>query len=254
MPEPDSHNSENATPMLSRAWGWLKSLSTTAKYLFLLVSLETLTWTPAFWGDSKAAQGGTGWDDLIVAVTLLSAVLAISRKRAVTVAGFALAIAAFATAWVSEVWPTAALCVSGDALMAVFFGFIASMILHDVWTTRGVTSDTILGAVCGYLMVGATWAFCYSLTEMAVPGSFQLTTTAEGVSAKDILCHSDYPLFMYYSFVTLCSLGYGEMLPVKPAARMLACAEAIVGQFYMAVFVARLIAQHLTQTRDETQG
>lgn len=228
-------------------WQWLRSLSSTAKYLVLLISLETLTWTPAFWGDSAQPRSGIDLEDLIVVATLLSAVLAVSRRRAVTIVTLKLAVLALATTWVSEAMPSKGMCIASDLLMATFFGFTAVMILNDIWTTRGVTSDTILGSVCGYLLLGATWAFFYSLVELLVPGSFHLGAAAPGVNAEELVRRRDYPLLMYYSFVTLCSLGYGEMVPVKPAARMMACAESIVGQFYMAVFVARLIALQMAQ-------
>ena len=238
----------------ARAWQWLRSLSSTAKYLVLFVSLETLTWTPAFWGEGVQSRAGITWEDSIVAATLISAILAVSRRRIVTIVALKLAVLALASTWISEVVTTKAMYIASDVCMAIFFGFTACMILHDIWTTRGVTSDTILGSVCGYLLIGATWAFFYSLTELLEPGSFQLGATAQGISAEELVRRRDYPLLMYYSFVTLCSLGYGEMVPIKPAARMVACAEAIVGQFYMAIFVARLIALNLTQMRGKDSG
>ena len=71
--------------------------------------------------------------------------------------------------------------------------------------------------------------------------------------AQDALRQRDYPMLMYYSFATLTSVGYGDIVAAKPAARMLSWWEAAVGQFYMAVLVARLVALHLQQRVEESK-
>ncbi len=228
---------------------WFGSLNNTAKYTVLLISLLTLTWTPVFYGSSLNLDRSISWDDLIVVLTLFLGVAAVNRKRKVVFTSASLALMALVATLSAAVFSCEALGILSDMCMAVFFGFTAGMILHDIWTTQGVTSDTIVGSLCAYLLIGATWAFFYSLTETFIPGSFHLAVAAQGAGDSGLIHSQNYPLFIYYSFVTLCSLGYGEMVPLKPAARMLATGEVIVGQFYMAVFVARLIALYLNRDK-----
>ena len=240
------------TKNIKSLFQWFSNLSVTAKYLFLLISLETLTWTPAFYTDYyEQHHGQISWDDLIVIVTLFSAILAVSRRRSVTVSGAILAVLALGITWGAELYDIKALSVASDSFMAIFFGFVACMILYDLLTTKGVTSDTIIGSICAYMLIGATWTFFYSLTELLVPDSFTLAVSGQEISSEALIHSRNYPLFMYYSFVTLCSLGYGEMIPIKPAARMLATGESIIGQFYMAVFVARLISMYITAASEK---
>lgn len=241
--------SEKPVSAVKCLWTWLGSLTSSARYLILLVSLETLTWTPMFYTEGSELKGALSWDDLIVVVTLLSGVFAISKRKVVAIASLKLAALALGTMWASELYCTRTTCMASDACLALFLGFVACMILHDIWTARMVTADTLVGAVCAYMLIGATWASAYSFVELLVPGSFVLTVTGETISAKPAAHIHNYPLLMYYSFVTLCSLGYGDVVPVKAAARMVATTEAITGHFYMAVFVARMISLHLVHAR-----
>ena len=101
--------------------------------------------------------------------------------------------------------------------------------------------------MCVYVLIGATWGFAYTLTELLLPGSFEVTASGRVVD-QALLTTRHYPLFMYYSFVTLTSVGYGDIIPARPAARLLASWEAICGQFYMAILVARLVSVHVART------
>lgn len=226
---------------------WFASLNSTAKYTVLLISLLTLTWTPAFYGNNSGKN--ISWNCLIIVLTLLAGILAVSKKKRVVLVGSCLAVLTLAIIWSATFFNHEALNIAGDICMAFFFAFTASMILFDIWTTQGVTSDTIVGSLCAYLLIGATWAFLYLLTETFIPGSFHFTALKQGQEIGNIIHTQNYPLFMYYSFVTLCSLGYGEIIPIKSAGRMLATGEVIIGQFYMAVFVAKLISSYLNQAR-----
>lgn len=226
-----------------------KAWKTSVKYLVFLTSLETLTWTSSFYGNDVSLSGKIDWTDLLVITTLISGLFAANPKKTIKIISICFAALTVTIVWVTELVGGMGLKIASDACLAVFFGFVACMIFYDIWTTSGVTFDTIIGSVCVYVLIGATWAFFYSLTELFVPNSFQLTTAADAISAENLIHSRNYPLLMYYSFVTLCSLGFGDMLPITPAARMLSTGEAILGQFYMAIFVARLIARYVPQKR-----
>jgi hypothetical protein len=91
----------------------------------------------------------------------------------------------------------------------------------------------------GYLFVGLGWAVCYALIERFQPQSFKLSDSlVELGDRSQTLPH----LLTYYSFVTLTTVGYGDVTPISPAARTLAWMEAITGQFYLGVIVAGLVS------------
>ena len=102
--------------------------------------------------------------------------------------------------------------------------------------------NRLLGAVCVYLLLGALWSTLYSSLHQVSPESFSGAVSTEAGAGQ----------WVYYSFVTLTTLGYGDILPVSPAARALAYAEAIIGVFYMAVLVAMLVSAYAADRQKDT--
>jgi hypothetical protein len=128
-------------------------------------------------------------------------------------------------------------------LAACFFGFALYGILRAIFVKQ-VTSDAIFGAVCGYLLLGIIWSLLYYAVETASPGSFNLPSPSQAdVSAQRL----DRGALSYYSFITLATVGYGDVTPATPLARTLAWIEAVAGQFYLAVLVAGLVGFKVTQ-------
>ena len=124
----------------------------------------------------------------------------------------------------------------------IFFSYIAAVILSDVFRNSSeVSGDTICGALAAYLLIGIVWAFGYALLDQLVPGSIEGIRT-ERSSGR-------YDGYLGYSFVTLTTLGYGNVVPGNAKADALAVAEAIVGQVYLTVLVARLVALNLINSR-----
>jgi len=126
----------------------------------------------------------------------------------------------------------------------VFLGFVAVMILRAIFTRGSISLDSIFGAICAYLLLGMAWGSLYSAIEVLQPGSFQ----AAGKMA-DALGSTEArgPVLVYYSFITMTTVGYGDITPVSPPARTLAWLEAMMGQFYIAVLVAFLVGIRLSQ-------
>ena len=117
--------------------------------------------------------------------------------------------------------------------------------LRLVAVGNDISPNRIIGAICIYLMLGAMWSIAYAVVEFVQPGSFRGLT--ELVSA------TWNPDWIYYSFVTLTTLGYGDITPITHTARSLTLAEAIVGQFYIAVLVAGLVAAYISAKRDSSE-
>lgn len=175
---------------------------------------------------------------LVMAVVLGAAFLAVGSNR---LAGFGLLIAIAAMA-VSEVSQSAVALSVELALRMVFIGYVALHITRDILRLGDdVTLDTIAGAACVYMLLGVFWASAYALLEHLRPGSFY-------IPADWILPGNQVgPALVFFSYVTLTTLGYGDLRPLGPAAGGMAVAEAIVGQLFLAITIARLVGQHLSR-------
>ncbi len=130
--------------------------------------------------------------------------------------------------------------VSGKIVQMVAGGpftlYVLIAVARHVYRQRSVTADHLFGAACVYLLLGLTWASAFALCELIHPGSF----TSGGVPIEDI---KPAPL-LYFSYVTLTTLGYGDITPASSPARSLAVMEAVAGVFYLTVLVARMVSQY----------
>ena len=129
-----------------------------------------------------------------------------------------------------------------------FIVFLGTVIAYEIIREDRVGIDTVLGGVTIYMLMGMGWAFAYSAVEHLSPGSFSTEVPLQDLRPTfDFL----FPELLYFSFVTLTTLGYGDIAPIHPAARVLAIFEAIVGQLYVAVAIAALVGLLLTQLRPD---
>jgi len=126
----------------------------------------------------------------------------------------------------------------------VFMSFVVATLIRAVIMARAVSWDTISAALVGYLIIGVIWAQAYCVLELTQPGSFKVTDT--NLDELDDVTQRQVTL-EYFSFATLTTLGYGDIVPISRPARSLACVEAICGQFYLAVLVAGLIGMRGTR-------
>jgi hypothetical protein len=115
--------------------------------------------------------------------------------------------------------------------------YTATIILFYLFREDTITGDMIMGAICAYFLMGLVWSFAYSTLEFFQPGSFQMPQGAVNQAT-----------FTYYSYVTLTTLGYGEITPISAPARSFAILEAMMGQLYLAVLIARLVGIHIAQS------
>ena len=150
-------------------------------------------------------------------------------------------------------YPEVLAIVVARSLGAFFVAVVGGFMLRKMWQLRHVTLDSIGGGLAVYLLLGVGWTHLYALVETLDPGSF-ITRPLDG-SAHGLTEYTSgtYPQLFFFSFVTLTTLGYGDILPVSSAAKGLAIAEAIVGPVFLAILMARLVGLYVAQETREAE-
>ena len=136
----------------------------------------------------------------------------------------------------------------GVLILLCTIGFLV-IVLWEVYREGPVTAHRIQGAVAGYLLLSMIFAIAYQLVETIQPGSFQMSSVQDQVRAEFVMDRS----FYYFSVVTLTTTGYGDILALSNPARTLVMMEALIGQLYTAILIARLVSLHV-ETKREKKG
>jgi hypothetical protein len=175
--------------------------------------------------------------DVLLSLILLSGIAAVSdnRRQCVTVAvAAAAAILIRATAWLFPLDRIAGLL---DLTALLSLAILGAVVGIKVFGTGRATFDRILGAVALYILVGVVWAEACQLVNTHIPAAYM--GIAHGSPSFD------RATWLYFSFVTLTTVGYGDITPVAHIARSLAILEALIGQLYPAIVLARLVSLHV---------
>jgi hypothetical protein len=174
--------------------------------------------------------------NLAFTALLIVGTFTVGKSRGMRFGMMLLAVVALLVRWVAYVAPSDILAIGREASTLVLFLLYALVVAARVYRPGGpVTHYHIQGAIAVLLLLGMVWACAYELLYLFQPGAFN------GVNANT----SGAPVWIYYSFVTLTTMGYGDITPVHPIARSLAISEALAGQLYIAVTLARLMALHM---------
>lgn len=169
---------------------------------------------------------------------LVVAVYALSQKIRNIVIGALLAIPMLISIWANYFVRIDEIFLIGRICGIFFIAFTIFHVLRHIFRVQEVTRDTIAGAAAVYLLFALMWAFIYDVVELLQPDSF-------AISATQMLMPRN--IFIYYSFVTITTLGYGDIIPVTYIATSLAALEAIAGQLYLVVLVAWLVGMYVSR-------
>jgi hypothetical protein len=220
------------------------------RFTVLLATLVGLLMlTPAALDVLEQVRPGTGPVAVFVlsACFLLAAVHAVGGRRGALV--FALGLVTpvlLLDAAAVFLWP-GQLPLVRHATRLAFVAFIIGALLRHLFRARLVTFDTISASLCVYLLLGLLWASAFTMMDTASPGSI-VETVRPGGGVYAGSPDEERPLRMlYFSFATLSSVGYGDIVPATAFARMCAVMEAIMGQGYLLVMVSRLVGIHVSQ-------
>ncbi len=175
--------------------------------------------------------------DMLLTIIFIAAIHAISQKRKHIFISLALAVPMFGGIWSYHWFANANILAAGEICGILFVGFTINCLIRFIFNEKEVTKDVIYAAVVVYLLMAITWAFAYLILEYFYRGSFSYPAGQT----------PDYFHFLYFSCVTITTLGYGDVLPLTQEAGSLAILEAITGQMYLVIVVAWLVGMHVSR-------
>ncbi len=199
----------------------------------LLVALGLLFFSFPF---VEEVKGGNLIVSILFSLVLLSAVLAVAERKSVLIFAIILAIPAIGGRWINHLQPN--LVPPSVFLSAglILVGFVVANLLRFVLRAPSVNVEVLCASIAAYLMLGLMWTMAYWLVDQLTPGgafSFNTNTGKQSMNGFNAF---------YFSFITLSTVGYGDITPLSRIARWLAALEAMTGLLYMTVLIARLVS------------
>lgn len=179
---------------------------------------------------------------LFLSLVILSGVFAAGARRAFLVPTVALSIPALLIGWLQ---------LTDGLLLTARYGCLAGVLvltlgslLRHMMQTRHVNADLVYASLCGYFLLGFLWASLFILVELSDAGAFRPSLFADGPARH-------FESALYFSLVTLSTLGYGDIIPESTGARLLAASAALTGQVYLAIVIARVVGLHISAQSDD---
>jgi hypothetical protein len=231
----------------SRLSGYIEG-SRAGQFGLLFIFLMAMFIVPQLLPD----EGRFRWQmPLFFSLIMLSALNTVSeRPRQFWIAAFLLVLG-LVPEWLhafgvenTETW--------GKILIAIFLGYISVLILRMVVRAETVDVEVIFAALCVYLILALIWGVAYQVVETFNPGSFVIPAALiEGAANPEQAISG---ALNYFSFVTITTLGYGDVQPVAPLARSFAITEALIGQIFLVTLIARLVAMETATRRQDVRA
>ncbi len=203
--------------------------------LLLLISLIVFLLLSAFVKEHRVLGEGVLLVSMYVA--LIASTLELSQKKNWLLPGAILAGISMSIMLIHVFYPVRAIMIVNWFCLAAFLGFVSAALFSYLGLGGSVTSGRLYGLVSLYILLGVFYYAIFNMIETIRPYSFLETGS---VASKEVSRHS----LLYLSLITLTTLGYGDIVPATPAARMFAALEAMTGVLYIAITVARLVSAY----------
>jgi hypothetical protein len=227
----------NFRSLLVRFWRSDRGLS--AFLTLLILSVLVLPQLIFVWGFGEIL------DDIAFSLLLIGGIAAASeRTRNMVVVSVVIGIAIILH-WATRSLSSTPLLEWQALFFSLSFGMLTLIVLGQVFRDGPVTLHRIEGAIAAYLLLGVTWAGAYKLVALHFPDAFT-GFIGTGKVAMDS--------WLYFSYATLSTVGYGDIVAHHPVARSLAVMEALVGQLYPAILIARLVSQEAQDRSNHHKG
>jgi len=181
-------------------------------------------------------------DQALFSAVLIAAVVSVRRQRGQLIAAAAGALVAVGLGWAALVTGDDTIVLAWLLLTVLFLGFVIVSLLGVVFRTRRVVTDTVLGAICIYFLIGYAWGHGFAIIELRRPASFGGLDEAVEPGRLHAL--------IYYSLGTLTTLSAGDIVPLTPPVRTLSVIEAATGQLYLTVLIARLVGLQIAESSE----
>jgi len=209
------------------------------KFIYLLVSILLLLLIHPFFERLVVARILL---QILDSAILVTAIYTVSQNRRLFIVGILLLLPAIIGGWSMYFTESLMPELVGRSFSALFLAFVTIVMMSNVFREQEVTLDTISGALCVYLLIGLTWTFVYSVLEFLEPGSFAVNTNASVSPRGDRY----YEISLFLRHVN--DLGLWGHYPIDSARQGLSYVEAIVGQIFVAVLIARLVGLHIVHS------
>jgi len=180
--------------------------------------------------------------DIFLTAVLVSGIYAVSphkRQRLITAS---IAVPLLVAVWFYRLVQIDILEYVGQGFLLLFLAYSIACILSFIFRAPKVTPNVVYAAIAVYLFLGLLWSDLYMILETLQQGSFRFLEGQTNATMND---------FSYFSFVTLTTLGYGDITPLTPKAKAFAMLEAVIGQLYLVVLVARLVGLQVAHSTKE---
>ena len=176
--------------------------------------------------------------DICMTIVFIVAMYSIVRSNKHLAISALLGLPMVTSIWLGYFIKSATILVIGELFGMMFIGFAVFELIRFILASEDVTSEVLFAAVIIYLLMALMWSFAYGALEAITPGSFSMQES--GINVGQFV-------FLYYSFVTITTLGYGDITPATHQAGALSILEAIVGQIYLVVLVAFLVGMYVSR-------
>ena len=186
--------------------------------------------------------------DLINGTVMVAGVLSAITKRVHILMLTGIAFLAIAARFIDPFVDTTLTALIAEIMSFLFLLSVFAIILKDIFRTSIVSTDTLVGSICGYLILSTIFASVYAFLVILHPDSFLINTglAADQTALGELSSH--YGMTNYFSIITLTTVGFGDIVPQNTYARTVVSVEAISGQIYMTVIVARLVGLHISRS------
>lgn len=192
---------------------------------------------------------------ILATLVLLAGMLAVMRDKAFRALVGTFLLIGLPTRWSAHFFGDQfpLLIPLSHATVGIFFLVLEYFIIFRVITHQEITKQTVIGAICGYMMIGVIFTYFFALLTYLNPASLSIGGRSFAEERAASIEHHNSEV-IYFSFITLTTVGYGDIVPAGPFARSLAVIEALAGQLYLAAFVARFVGllSSPSQTHRET--
>lgn len=215
-------------------------------FLYLLASMISLMLVTSTLGHFEAWLAHLIWELMIMA-TLIIGVWSLAHDRKWFRTGIALSFTIMLLVIIAESTKINWLVYLIVLCWYLFFLMAFVFTVKAVIRTREIDANSIVGAICIFMMAAYLWAMTYSVILMFEPAAFKGVEIGPSVAER-------FSQMSYFSFVTITTLGFGDISPVLPLAQSLVVLEAMFGQFFIAIFVAGMVAIHVSNKMNARQS